>query len=368
MKKNAVTKLLKGDWHATLLPPSATVHAAIQVLSEVSLRIVLVVDSRGRLIGTVSDGDIRRALLRGLDLGAPLAKILHRSPLVTHDGIKSEAIVRLMLANEVQQIPIVDGLRRVVGLHVWDILSRTRLRPNLIVVMAGGEGRRLRPFTKDRPKPLVEVGGKPILEHILLKAKAEGFDRFAFAVRHLGGMIEDYFENGKRWGVNITYLREKKPLGTAGAIRLLAKPPKEAILVTNGDVLADFQYGDLVDFHVRQGAEATMAVRAHEWQNPYGVVETQGLEIIAFREKPLVRTQINAGVYVLSPEACRSIPKGDRCNMPELFTKLQKGKSRVLAYPLHEPWMDIGNPEDLHRASLGSWKKRRAQPEKNRRT
>jgi NDP-sugar pyrophosphorylase family protein len=233
--------------------------------------------------------------------------------------------------------------------------------------MAGGEGRRLRPFTKDRPKPLVEVGGKPILEHILLKAKAEGFSRFVFAVRHLGGMIEDYFENGKRWGVNITYLREKKPLGTAGAIRLLAKPPKEAILVTNGDVLADFQYGDLVDFHVRQGAEATMAVRAHEWQNPYGVVETQGLEIIAFREKPLVRTQINAGVYVLSPEACRSIPKGDRCNMPELFSKLQMRKARVLAYPLHEPWMDIGNPEDLHRAALGSWEKRRDQFEKNRR-
>lgn len=185
----------------------------------------------------------------------------------------------------------------------------------------------------------------------MVKAKEEGFRRFAIAVRHLGSMIEDYFGNGKRWGVNISYLREKIPLGTSGAIRLLTQEPREPILVTNGDVLADLHYGDLLDFHIRHGAAATMAVRVHEWQNPYGVVETEGLEIIGFREKPLIRTQINAGVYALSPAACHHIPKGVRCDMPELFSKLQAKRMTVLAYPLHESWVDIGRPDDLRKAS-----------------
>lgn len=347
MSPNLVKKLVRGDWHGTLLPDTALIQDAIRVLNEVSLRIVMVVDQSGRLEGTVSDGDIRRGLLRGHGLESPLSKILHRNPLVAHIQHKPETIVQLMLANEVQQIPIVDRRRRVVGLHVWDKLSQKSSRPNLMVIMAGGEGRRLRPFTASLPKPLVEIGGKPILEHILVKAKGEGFRRFSIAVRHLGGMIENYFGNGKRWGIEISYLKEPLPLGTAGAIRLLAPQPAEPFLVTNGDVLADFQYGELLDFHVRHGAEATMAVRAHEWQNPYGVVEIKGLEITGFREKPMVRTLINAGVYALNPVACRMAPRQSRFDMPELFAKMKSMGRRTLAYPLHEPWLDVGKPEDL---------------------
>ena len=312
---------------------------------------MLVADVQGRLVGTVSDGDIRRGMLRGYDLCTALSKILRRNPLVVHEEQKRAAVVQLMLANEIQQIPIVDKKRRVIGLHLWDKISEKPHRVNLMVIMAGGEGKRLHPFTADRPKPLVEVGGKPIIEHILLKAKGEGISRFAIAVRHLGGMIESYVGNGKRWGINVSYLKEKSPLGTAGALRLLFPIPRDPVLVTNGDVLADFKYGDLLDFHGRHGAEATMAVRAYEWQNPYGVVETQGLEITGFREKPLVRTQINAGVYVLNPKACRWIPPGAPCDMPELFRILQAKALPIVAYPLHEPWVDIGRPEDLEKAS-----------------
>lgn len=358
MTKSKAKKLGLRDWHGTLLPPRATVRNAIRVLNEVCLRIVLVVDARGKLVGTVSDGDIRRAMLRGQGLETPLSKILHRNPLVAHHDHRRDAIIQLMLANEVQQIPVVDNRRRVVGLHLWDELSRKTARPNIMVVMAGGEGKRLGALTADRPKPLVEVGGKPILEHILLKAKEEGFCRFALAVRHMGNLIEDYFGDGKPWGVRISYMREKMPLGTAGAIRLLNPPPREPLLITNGDVLADFNYGGLLDFHLRHGAEATMAVRAHEWQNPYGVVETQGLEIIGFREKPMVRTQINAGVYVLNPGACRLIPRGVRFDMPELFKKLKVQGLTTLAYPLHEPWVDIGKPEDVRRASVRMMQKK----------
>ena len=171
------------------------------------------------------------------------------------------------------------------------------------------------------------------------------------AVHYLGGMIEKCFGNGKRLGIQISYLREKRPMGTAGALRLLRPRPREPFLVTNGDVLADFQYGDLLDFHVRHGADATMAVRTHEWRNPYGVVETRGHEITGFLEKPLVRAQINAGVYALNPCICQKLRKENRCHMPELFTKLRMTGSMTLAYPLHELWVDVGRPEDLHKAS-----------------
>lgn len=357
MKKNIVKQMSKGDWHGTLLPPTATIKDAIRILNDVSLRIVLVVNPKGKLEGTVSDGDIRRAMLRGRDLQTPLSHILHRNPLVVTSEHGTKAISKLMLINEVQQIPIVDGNRRVIGLHLWDRLHRQTVGNHLMVIMAGGEGKRLRPYTIDRPKPMVEVAGKPILEHILLKAKEEGFCRFAISVRYLGGIIEKYFGTGKQWGVEIVYLRERNPLGTAGAIKFLKPRPNQPFLVTNGDVLADFNYGDLLDFHRRHSAKATMAVRAHDWQNPYGVVKTKGIEIIGFQEKPIVRSQINAGVYVLSPEVIPLLNRAERCDMPELFVKMQAKGLPIIAYPLHEFWLDIGEPKILKEAFRSLTKK-----------
>jgi NDP-sugar pyrophosphorylase family protein len=269
--------------------------------------------------------------------------------LVVGPGHDRQAVVQLMAANEIQQIPVVDARRRVIGLHIWDRLNRANPRPNVVVIMAGGEGRRLRPITNNRPKPMVEVGGKPLLEHIILKARQEGFHRFVIAVRHLGEMIERHFGNGKSLGVDINYCREKKPLGTAGALRLLSPTP-HPILVTNGDVLADFSYLSLLDFHIRHRAAATMAVRSQEWVNPFGVVETKGLEIVGFKEKPVVRSHINAGVYVLDPAVRRLIPRGRVSVMPEIFSVAKARGMAVLAYPLHEPWLDVGSPEDLAKA------------------
>jgi len=357
LKKRKIKILSKGDWRATLLPPTAIIGDAIRALNEVSLRIVLVADAQGRLVGTVSDGDIRRAFLRGQGLTTPLSKVLHKSPIVAKMHHASGAILQLMLANRVHQIPILDSKSRVTGLHIWDDLAQKQHRQNLMVIMAGGEGQRLRPFTEHKPKPLIEIGGRPILEHILLKALEDGFTEFAISIRYLGNLIVRHFGDGRRWGVRIRYLKEKNALGTAGALQLLKKIPEEPILVTNGDVIADFNYGDLLDFHEKHRAYATIAVRFHDWENPFGVVETKGLRVTSFREKPKIKSLINAGVYVLSPNACRIVSRGRKMDMPELLLQLLEKKKRVIAYPLHENWFDIGKPEDRQIAESHFMKK-----------
>jgi len=254
-----------------------------------------------------------------------------------------------MVVNKIQQIPIVDEDHHVIGLHVWDVLNAAPERDNLMVIMAGGRGVRLRPYTENCPKPLLPVAGRPMLEHILERGKLAGFSRFVISVHYLGHMIEDYFGDGGKWGVQIDYLCEGQPLGTVGALTLLRSTPEISFVVTNGDVLTDINYGELLDFHIRHEAVATMAVRMHEWQHPYGVVQTRGIDIVGFEEKPVVRTYINAGVYALDPKALAFLPEG-RCDMPTLFELLQAQCLRTVAYPMHEPWLDVGRPGDLMQA------------------
>jgi NDP-sugar pyrophosphorylase family protein len=236
------------------------------------------------------------------------------------------------------------------------------MRTNLMVIMAGGMGTRLRPHTEDCPKPLLAVAGKPMLEHIIERAKLEGFTHFVLAIHYLGHMIEDYFGKGERLQVQIDYVREHSPLGTAGALGLLSPRPEAPFVVTNGDVITDIRYGELLDFHVRHEAAATMAVRAHEWQHPFGVVQTQGVDIVGFEEKPIARSHINAGVYVLDPKALAVLEEDAHCDMPTLFERLQARAMRTVAYPMHEPWLDVGRPEDLRRAMAESPKDIEADP------
>ena len=186
-----------------------------------------------------------------------------------------------------------------------------------------------------------------MLEHIIDRAKLEGFSRFVLAIHYLGKMIEDHFGQGDKLGVKIDYLREKSPLGTAGALGLLSPVPDAPFVVTNGDVVTDIRYGELIDFHIRHAAIATMAVRAHEWQHPFGVVQTKGVEIVGLEEKPVARSRINAGVYALSPAAIKGLKAGDPCDMPTLFRRLLDDAKRTVAYPMHEPWLDVGQPSDL---------------------
>jgi dTDP-glucose pyrophosphorylase len=341
-------------WRQAILPATATIGQAIRNLDQVAIKIVLVATDTDVLEGTISDGDIRRGLLKGLDLNSPISSVIHRNALVVPSELDRELVKQLMVANKIQQIPIVDKSHHVVGLHLWDEITTPPVRPNLMVIMAGGMGTRLRPHTENCPKPLLPVAGKPMLAHIIERAKLQGFSRFVLAVHYLGHMIEEHFGNGERLGVQIDYLREQSPLGTAGALGLLTPRPDAAFVVTNGDVITDIHYGELLDFHLRHHAAATMAVRVHEWQHPFGVVQTEGVEIVGFEEKPVARTHINAGVYALEPDALKALAADSRCDMPTLFERLQAMNQRTVAYPMHEPWLDVGRPDDLHLANAST--------------
>jgi len=337
-------------WRRTLLNVDATLKQAICNLDESAAQIILVVSSDGILAGTLTDGDIRRGLLRGLDLNSPIDSVIHREAMVVPPQMSRDMVLHLMQANVLSALPVVDESRRVVGLHLLNELLTPIQHPNMMVIMAGGQGTRLRPHTENCPKPLLPVGGKPILEHIIERAKAEGFQHFVLAVHYLGHMIEDYFGNGDKLGIQISYLRESSPLGTAGAISLLNPRPEAPFLVTNGDVLTDIRYGELLDFHCRHNATATMAVRLHEWQHPFGVVHTNGVDITGFEEKPIARSHINAGIYVLEPSTLDVLRTGEHCDMPTLFSRLQEGVARTIVYPMHEPWLDVGRVDDFERA------------------
>jgi dTDP-glucose pyrophosphorylase len=356
MHNKNINTLAEEFWQKAILPARSTIEQAIRNLDQVAIKIVLVINERGELEGTISDGDIRRGLLKGLDLKSSIANVTHRNALVVPPEMGREMVMQLMVANKIQQIPVVNEHRHIVGLHLWDEITTVPVRPNMMVIMAGGMGTRLRPHTENCPKPLLPVAGKPMLEHIVERAKLEGFSNFVLAIHYLGHMIEEHFGNGERLGVRIDYLREQSPLGTAGALGLLNPRPKAAFVVTNGDVITDIRYGELLDFHIRHDAAATMAVRAHEWQHPFGVVQTKGVEIVGFEEKPVVRSYINAGVYALEPDALSVLRAEAHSDMPTLFERLQAKASRTVAYPMHEPWLDVGRPADLATARANSLK------------
>jgi len=339
------------NWRRALLRANASIEQAIRNLDEVAIKIVLVVNEDGVLQGTISDGDIRRGLLKGLDLNSRISSVMHSNALVVPPEMGRDMVMQLMVVNKIQQVPVVDTCHRVVGLHLWDEITTPAVRPNTMVIMAGGAGTRLRPYTDHCPKPLLEVAGKSMLAHIIERAKLEGFRKFVLAIHYLGHMIENHFGNGQSLGLEIDYLREESPLGTAGALALLGPRPQAPFVVTNGDVITDIRYGELLDFHVRHAALATMAVRVHEWQHPFGVVQMNGVEIVGFEEKPVARSHINAGVYALDPDALDCLEVNSHCDMPTLFERLQLKSMRTVAYPMHEPWLDVGRPVDLQLAN-----------------
>ena len=338
-------------WRDSIVKINTPIKIAIERLNKVGIKIALVLDENFRLLGTISDGDFRRGMLSGLTLEDTVEKIMNKNPRTVNEGTSRLEILKLMNDTKILQIPIVDRNNFVIGLHLWDDISVQAKYSNIMVIMAGGKGSRLHPQTENRPKPMLLVAGIPILEHIIKRARSQGFNHFIIAINYLGQIIEDYFKDGHKFGVKIEYLHEDVPLGTAGALSLLSHKPERAFIVTNGDVITDINYSDFLEYHTVQNAAATVAVHTHEFQIPYGVVQINGLEVESYEEKPIVSSLINAGVYALDPDISDLITEPKFRDMPELLDISRDLKKKVIVYPLHESWIDIGRPIDLEIAN-----------------
>jgi dTDP-glucose pyrophosphorylase len=338
------------DWTRAVVAPEATLREAISRIDQAGFQLAIVLHPDGRLAGVLSDGDVRRAILRGCDLATPTAQVMNPHPTTAPAQSASEEILALMRRKVLRQVPLLDAAGRVVGIATLDELAGAVERSNWVVLMAGGLGSRLRPLTESCPKPMLPVGGKPILESILESFADQGFRNFFLSVNYLADSIRDHFGDGSPWGVRITYLSERKRLGTAGALSLLPDRPSDPLIVMNGDLLTRVRFDGLLHFHHEHGAAATMAVREYDFQVPYGVVRLDGSHVTAIDEKPVQRFFVNAGIYALSPAALEHVPADDFFDMPSLFQRVLATGGKVAAYPVREYWMDVGRLDEFERA------------------
>lgn len=331
--------------------PDNSIRQALEAIDIGTMQIALVVDEKSRLLGTITDGDIRRAILKGKGLSDSIAEIYNPNPTKAYINQPKEDILQLAIINGIKQVPMVDENEYLVGIEYIDDYLRKSEKPNHVILMAGGLGTRLRPLTENIPKPMLKVGTKPILETIIENFSSYGFRNFFLCVNYKSEIIMQHFEDGSRFGVNITYIQEPKRLGTAGALSLLPELPPDPMLVMNGDVLTNINFEHLLNYHLTAEAVATMCVREYDFQVPYGVVEMAGATIQAIVEKPIHNFYVNAGIYVLSPEAVTKIPRDSFFDMPELFQQLIHSEKKICSFPIKGYWLDIGRSDDFAKAN-----------------
>lgn len=342
-------------WRDVRVPPEASIRDTVRVIDAGALQIALVVDSEGRLLGTVTDGDVRRGILNGVGLDAPVRGIMNPDPRRAREGEDNASILALMKQHRIHQVPVVDDGGVLVGLETLDDLLKPARRDNPVVLMAGGLGTRLAPLTNERPKPMLHVGDRPILETILLNFIDYGFHRFHISVNYKAEMVRAHFGDGSRWGVDIRYLHERERLGTAGALSLLEERPTQPLLVMNGDIMTRVNFDALLEFHVRNQAAATLGVREFSHTVPYGVVRMEGNRLLSLVEKPVEKVFVSAGIYVLQPEVLEAVPRNRYYDMPTLFQELMDRGQPTVGFPIHEYWLDIGRMEDFERAHADYW-------------
>ena len=331
-----------------------------QVISSIEgggLRIALILNEKNKLIGTVCDGDIRRGLLRGLTLESSISSIIKRNFIKASTNTPKKEILKMLKSNAISQIPILDEKNSLVGLEISEDLlpsSSKLFVPNVALLMAGGRGERLKPITNHCPKPLLPINGKPILEIILEQCINSGIRNFYISVNYLAEKIINYFGDGSKWNINIKYLEEKTPLGTAGALRMLPTNLKDPILLINGDVLTKTNFKDILKYHEVNSGDITICAREHVLNSPFGVIEVEGISFKSMIEKPSFRHLVNAGVYVINSEIIKTISPNQYLDMTDLIDKTKTLNNRIIVYPIHEYWLDVGKPESLDKA-LNDW-------------
>lgn len=337
---------------------NSTLKDAVEALEKGNLKIALVIDENNSLKGTVCDGDIRRALLKGLELSSSIHSSMITNYLSVNSETFDERIIEMMRENGVLHIPVISKENKFIGMHVHEniLFKKEKISlPNSVLLMAGGRGKRLMPLTENCPKPLIKVNGKPILEIILEQCINAGIVNVYMSVHYLSNKIIDHFGDGGKWNVKINYLHEKIPLGTAGALTLLPENLKNPLLVMNGDVLTRLNLNEILSFHDNQKSSATICVKEHNIQIPYGVVDVEGYNLEGFVEKPTYKFLINTGVYIINPEIFAYCEKDRYLDMPELLTFAKEKNNKISVCPIHEYWIDIGNQSSLEKAEY-SWR------------
>lgn len=340
------------DFTKILVAPNLSIRETIGIIDSSAMQIALVVDKDKHLMGTVTDGDIRRGILNGISLDEAIETVMNRRPITCSGNDPRDTILARMRAKRLRHVPVVDADGRLTGLETLEEYLASRERPNAVVLMAGGLGTRLRPLTENCPKPMLKVGNKPLLETILENFIEYGFKRFHISVNYMADVVKSHFGDGSRWGAEISYLQEDQRLGTAGALSLLPEKPEAPFFVMNGDLLTKVNFGQLLDFHTGHHAQATMCVREYDFQVPYGVVRIDGHRIVGIDEKPVQKFFVNAGIYVLNPDTLALIPKNTFFDMPTLFEKLIESDRETSVFPVREYWLDIGHLEDFQRANV----------------
>ena len=338
------------------IPPTSSIRKAIACIDRNEKGIALITDEKGRLLGTLTDGDVRRAMLAGDSLDTPIKELLARKassiyphPITASVGTKRTDLLRLMKEHIVRQVPLLDAKGHIAGLATLDDLLPQEVPSLQAVIMAGGYGTRLRPLTRKLPKPMLPVGKQPILELIIKQLRKAGIRNVNISTHYKAEKITRHFGDGSSLGVRLQYLTEDRPLGTVGGLGLM-KVPKEPILVINGDILTKVNFSTMLDFHREHKADMTVAVQKYDVQVSYGVVETEDYFVRRLTEKPKFLYFVNAGIYLLEPSVLRLIPKGEHFDMTDLIQQLLDQGRPVVSFPIREYWLDIGNHAEYNQA------------------
>lgn len=329
-----------------LVAPETSVIDTMRVINSSGLEVALVCDKRRRLLAVVSDGDIRRAIIAGRPLATPILEVGNRSFTSTGPETPRHEAVRIMVERGFKFLPVIDGEGRLTDLHTLLIALLGQRTDSWAVVMAGGRGERLGELTDAIPKPMLPIGDRPLLEHIIGHLVTHGIRRVFLSVNHYAQMIEDHFGDGSRFLCQIEYLREDKPLGTGGAISLLPERPTSPLVVMNGDLMTRINISRLLAFHRAGEFMATLGLREYKVQVPFGVAELDGSRVTRLIEKPALNYRINAGIYVLSPQAVAMVPAGRAYPMTALIEECLRLPGGVGAYHMQESWNDIGLPDE----------------------
>ena len=344
------------DLNKILVRESATIRETMACIDSGAKGIALVVDDQQRLVATLTDGDMRRAILAGRNLDSTVASLLEGlraagrlSPITARIATSRDSLVQLMSERSVRHIPLLDDEGRVCKVAVLDDLVEAAVGTDLpALIMAGGYGKRLMPLTADIPKPMLSVGDRPLIQRVVEQLRDAGIHRVNISTHHLADVISQHFGDGSAFGVQMEYVTEDRPLGTAGALSLLQL--REPLLVVNGDILTKLDFRALREFHAEHNADMTVAVREYTFDVPYGVIETDGSNVIAVTEKPSMKFFVNAGIYLLSPTVREYVPNNEHFDMPQLIERLVAAGRTVVSFPVWEYWLDIGSQDDFEKA------------------